>query len=469
MSERVTGDLEDILQSARDLLQDAVVTYRGRPVGTKAACNPRFEVAFNYSECFVRDFVSVALVHLADGKPEIVRNFLLAVDDVCSRGERMAGQDLHPGVMLASFRVESEHGEERLRADFGNRAIGRVAPVDSMMWWAVLLLVYQRATGDIGLAQKPEFQRRLELSLDLCLKASFEVFPTLLVPDGCCMIDRRMGVYGHPLEIQALFGALLDVGLSLLEPSKENQSLLERAAQRQEVLKSYVRERYWLDRTRLTEIHRFKTEEFGSTSVNALNIHPDSMPEWVSDWLPDECGYMVGNLGPGRIDFRFFALGNLLAVLFALATEDHATNLFRLYDKRWKDLVGDAPLRITYPAVVDDEWRVLTGSDPKNTPWSYHNGGSWPVLLWPFVAGALRAGRRDLAQRAFDQVAARCAAEDWPEYYDGHQGSLVGRYANLRQVWSASGLLASHQLLHRPEILKWLQVDSAVRKSAKGD
>jgi len=27
------------------------------------------------------------------------------------------------------------------------------------------------------------------------------------------------------------------------------------------------------------------------------------------------------------------------------------------------------------------EWRIVTGSDPKNFPWSYHNGGNWPVLL----------------------------------------------------------------------------------------
>ncbi|CAN1259526.1 Probable alkaline/neutral invertase B [Linum perenne] len=24
------------------------------------------------------------------------------------------------------------------------------------------------------------------------------------------------------------------------------------------------------------------------------------------------------------------------------------------------------------------EWRIVTGCDPKNTRWSYHNGGSWP-------------------------------------------------------------------------------------------
>jgi hypothetical protein len=351
--------------------------------------------------------------------------------------------------------VETEDGEERLVADFGDRAIGRVSPVDSMMWWAIVLHLHQQATGDTDLAHTDAFQRRLRLVLDLCLKASFEVFPTLLVPDGSCMIDRRMGVYGHPLEIQALFFALLRIARTLLEPTNDHRQLLERAAQREADLCTYVRDRYWLDRARLTEIHRFRTEEFGSTSVNALNIHPDSMPEWVTDWLPESGGYLVGNLGPGRMDFRFFALGNLLAVLFGLATEDQATALFKLYESRWEDLVGAVPAKIAYPAVRGTEWRVLTGSDPKNRAWSYHNGGSWPVLLWPFVAASLRAGRRDLAEEAFRLARRRFPADSWPEYYDGRDGRLIGRYANLDQVWSATAYLFSHHLLHRSELLDW--------------
>ena len=31
------------------------------------------------------------------------------------------------------------------------------------------------------------------------------MFPTLLVTDGSCMIDRRMGIHGHPLEIQVSY------------------------------------------------------------------------------------------------------------------------------------------------------------------------------------------------------------------------------------------------------------------------
>jgi hypothetical protein len=72
--------------------------------------------------------------------------------------------------------------------------------------------------------------------------------------------------------------------------------------------------------------------------------------------------------------------------------------------------VAEMPMKICYPALEDQEWKFITGSDPKNTwvlnyplllwvlqivlhffptfvllccrPWSYHNGGSWPTLLW---------------------------------------------------------------------------------------
>ena len=36
-----------------------------------------------------------------------------------------------------------------------------------------------------------------------------------------------------------------------------------------------------------------------------------------------------------------------------------------------------------------EEWQNKTGSDPKNWPWSYHNGGHWPSLLWFFGTAVL--------------------------------------------------------------------------------
>jgi len=95
----------------------------------------------------------------------------------------------------------------------------------------------------------------------------------------------------------------------------------------------------------------------------------------------------------------------------------------------------------------------MTGCDPKNAPWSYHNGGNWPVLLWPFVAAALITRRRELADRALAIAADKLVVHDWPEYYDGRTGRLIGRRANLNQVWSAAGFILSHKLMDNPELL----------------
>lgn len=439
-----------IMQSARELMTQSIMYHNGMPVGTAAACLERPE-AENYAECFIRDFVPSALLFLLEGDHAIVRNFLLTVLALRSQQPVMAGHKRALGLMPASFRVvPGTDGQETLLADFGERAIGRVAPVDSAMWWLFLLRAYVRISGDDAFAQRPDIQEAMLQTLDLYLKESFESAPTMLVPDGSFMIDRRMGVYGHPLEIQALlYGMLLTVD-ELLLPTARTTPVREMIAIRLQALRSYVRLYYWVDCERLNEIHRYKGEEFGLEVANVLNVYPESIPDWMDGWLAHKAGYLVGNVGPGRIDFRFFALGNLLAVLFGLATEEEAQRIMKLYETRWDDLAGEMPVKICYPAVSGDEWQFLTGSDPKNAPWSYHNGGNWPVLLWPFVGAALRAGRIDLAERAFDLADERLPRDDWPEYYDGRRGSLIGRRANMRQTWTAAGYLLAHLLMNDP-------------------
>lgn len=188
------------MEEAYKALQAAILYYRGRPVGTVAARDPEVE-ALNYNQCFVRDFVSSGLVFLVNGKPEIVRNFLVELLGLQSRQQSLDFLQLPQGLKPASFAVESRNGEEYLVPDFGEQAIARVAPVDSMFWWLILLRAYVKATGDIALAHQAEFQQGIHLILDLCLEPQLTRYPTLLVPDGSFMIDRRMQVDGYPLEI----------------------------------------------------------------------------------------------------------------------------------------------------------------------------------------------------------------------------------------------------------------------------
>ncbi|MHB1229407.1 MAG: glycoside hydrolase 100 family protein [Halothiobacillus sp.] len=437
------------------LMDSALIYYQGQAVGLMASTDHRAP-ADNYSDCFVRDFFSAGLIMLLEGRADIVRAFLTVIMQLRGQQETLEGQQIAPGVLPASFRVYRDaEGNETIMADFGDRAIGRVAPVDSMMWWAVLLRAYVRYTGDAAFAQTTEIQRMVRMILSLCLQSRFEVFPTLLVPDASFMIDRRMGVNGHPIEIQALFDMTLCCA-DLLIPEEGSQWLIDLAHRRREILRHYLQRYYWLDMDVLNRIYRYSTEMFGEDVENLFNIYSDSIPDWVPDWLPDGAGYFVGNLGPGRIDFRFFSQGNLLMLVGDLASPEQAAALMNLIEQRWDDLIGRMPMKLVYPAIKSHEWRLITGSDPKNIPWSYHNGGNWPVLIWPLVAAALKSNRRDLAERAWAITEQRLLRDAWPEYYDGRYGRLMGRRANVGQVWSATGLLLARHLLDEPDTLERL-------------
>jgi glycogen debranching enzyme len=440
-------------EEAYELLKHSVFTYRGRPVGTVAACDPDV-VAPNYHECFVRDFVPAGFVFLMDGELEIIENFLKVILELADQQRVMAGHQRAVGLLPASFKVvQNENGEEELRGDFGDMAIGRVAPVDSALWWMILLRAYCIVKGNMKLAHSSDFQTGIKNILELYLKESFETSPAMLVPDASFMIDRRMGVYGHPLEIQALFYGMLLSAQELLKPTKANQSLLEMVNKRMQTLRSYVRIYYWLDLQRLNEIHRSKTEEFGHNAANVLNIHPEIIPDWVDGWLDENTGYLIGNLGPSRMDFRFFSFGNLLSILFGLATHEEGMKIMNLYEKHWDQLVGESPIKIIFPAEQGERWAWVTGRDPKNVPWSYHNGGNWPCLIWAFTAAAIMCGRGHLAEEILALSKHRLPRDKWPEYYDGRKGSLIGRRANFYQTWTAAGLILSDKLLKHPDNL----------------
>ncbi|CAN1219389.1 Alkaline/neutral invertase A, mitochondrial [Linum perenne] len=446
----------DLEKEAWKLLKDSVVTYCGSPVGTVAANDPGDSTPLNYDQVFIRDFVPSALAFLLKGEGEIVRNFLLHNLQLQSWEKTVDCYSPGQGLMPASFKVRTvplDGGkfEEVLDPDFGESAIGRVAPVDSGLWWVILLKAYGRITGDYTLQERVDVQTGIKLVLNLCLADGFDMFPTLLVTDGSCMIDRRMGIHGHPLEIQALFYSALRSGREMLAVTDGSKNLVRAINNRLSALSFHIREYYWVDMKKINEIYRYKTEEYSMDATNKFNIYPEQIPHWLMDWIPEEGGYLLGNLQPAHMDFRFFTLGNLWSVISSLGTPKQNESILNMMDEKWDDLVGDMPLKICYPAIENEEWRIITGSDPKNTPWSYHNGGSWPTLLWQFTLACLKMGKIELARKAVGMAEARLGTDKWPEYYDTRRGKFIGKQARLYQTWTIAGFLTSKILLENPE------------------
>ncbi|XVF73908.1 hypothetical protein PTKIN_Ptkin13bG0018600 [Pterospermum kingtungense] len=449
-----------MVAEAWENVRRSIVYYRRQPVGTIAALDHSVE-QLNYDQVFVRDFVPSALAFLMNGEEEIVKNFLLKTIHLQSWEKRIDQFKLGEGVMPASFKVihNPVRNSEILIADFGESAIGRVAPVDSGFWWIILLRAYTKHTGDSSLAEMPDCQRGMRLILSLCLSEGFDTFPTLLCADGCCMIDRRMGVYGYPIEIQALFFMALRCALVLLKQDQEGKEFMERIVKRLHALSYHIRSYFWLDLKQLNDIYRYKTEEYSHTAVNKFNVMPDSLPDWVFDFMPTRGGYFIGNISPARMDFRWFCLGNCVAILSSLATPEQADAIMDLIESRWEELVGEMPLKICYPALESHDRRIVTGCDPKNTRWSYHNGGSWPVLLWLLTAACIKIGRPQIARRAIELAESRLSKDHWPEYYDGKLGRYIGKQARKFQTWSIAGYLVAKMMLEDPSHLGMISLE----------
>ncbi|KVI07790.1 Glycosyl hydrolase family 100 [Cynara cardunculus var. scolymus] len=71
-----------------------------------------------------------------------------------------------------------------------------------------------------------------------------------------------------------------------------------------------MRRYFWLDIKQLNDIYRYKRKEYSHTAVNKFNAIPDSL-----------CGvYFIGNVSPAKMDFRWFCLGDCMAILSSLVT-----------------------------------------------------------------------------------------------------------------------------------------------------
>ncbi|KAL2472599.1 G-type lectin S-receptor-like serine/threonine-protein kinase [Forsythia ovata] len=126
----------EVEKEAWRLLRNAVVTYRNSSIGTVAANDPNDKMPLNYDQVFIRDLVPSALAFLLKGEGEIVRNFLLYTMQLQSWEKTVDCYSPGQGLMPASFKVrtvalDDNKFEEVLDPDFGESAIGRVAPVDS--------------------------------------------------------------------------------------------------------------------------------------------------------------------------------------------------------------------------------------------------------------------------------------------------------------------------------------------------
>lgn len=443
---------------AQEHFERTLVQAAGQLVGSVAALeHPRSSDAANYGEVFLRDNVPVMVYLLLQKRYEVVRHFLTVCLDLQSSTYQTRG------VFPTSF-VE-QNG--LLIADYGQRSIGRITSVDASLWWPVLCWMYVRRSGDQAFGASQKVQRGVQLLLDLVLHPTFEGTPVLFVPDCAFMIDRPMDVWGAPLEVEVLLYGCLRSCCQLMELARrDNMSrLLDQrlvlTRQWLHDLRSFLLKHYWVTSKTMQVLRRRPTEQYGEHQhENEFNVQPQVIPPWLQDWLENRGGYLIGNMRTGRPDFRFYSLGNALACLFGLLTAPQQRALFRLVLHNRQHLMAQMPMRICHPPLDREEWANKTGSDPKNWPWSYHNGGHWPSLLWYLGAAVLlheqrhpeadvllMSQTRTMVEECYWSQLNQLPRQQWAEYFDGPTGTWVGQQARTYQTWTIVGFLLLHHLL----------------------
>lgn len=127
------------MAQAWSILDQATVRYQGADVGTVAALTTGTN-AVNYDQIFTRDFFVSGLAFLLAGKHEIAKNFLCATSDLQQTANSKNCFQAPRGLMPASFKVIKKNNKESLVADFGEKAIGRVTPVERFFQFQLPLL-----------------------------------------------------------------------------------------------------------------------------------------------------------------------------------------------------------------------------------------------------------------------------------------------------------------------------------------
>ncbi|MXY18751.1 MAG: alkaline invertase [Synechococcus sp. SB0676_bin_10] len=451
---------ERIVQSAEAHLERTLIKARGQLAGAVAAIEyPSRGMSLNYGEVFLRDNVPVMIYLLLKGRHGLVRHFLVLCMDLQSNALQTRG------LFPTSF-IEKE-GD--LVADYGQWSIGRISSVDASLWWPILCWIYVSHVQDWQFGCDQRVQRAIQRLLDLVMQPSFDGTPVLFVPDCSFMIDRPMDVWGAPLEIEVLLYGCLKCCVHLMElaqrhnatPSRFLSQRIPLTRQWIHDLRSYLLKHYWVTSKTIQALRRRPTEQYGDVQhLNEFNVQPTFIPDWLQDWLDNRGGYLIGNVRTGRPDYRFFTLGNSLACIFGLLTAPQQRALFRLVLHNNNHLMAQMPMRICHPPMEGQEWAMKTGSDPKNWPWSYHNGGHWPSLLWYLVmavalhdkdhpkADVLLTGQmKTFLERAYQIHLSQLPRQQWAEYFDGPTGTWVGQQARTYQTWTIVGFLLTRQLL----------------------
>lgn len=167
-------------------------------------------------------------------------------------------------------------------------------------------------------------------------------------------------------------------------------------------------------------------------------------------WRP----YFLAFRGFRQYGDWFDSLGNYLAILFEVATDEQSGMILDFLQQTGID--QPHPSKATYPPIYpgEKEWHDYFKVGNLNLPHHYHNGGIWPFVGGFYVAALVKAGRQEDAQRALENLAAanykgKKFKWEFNEWLHGITGNPMGKE---KQAWSAAMYIFAYQCVKRNKV-----------------
>jgi sucrose-6-phosphatase len=308
--------------------------------------------------------------------------------------------------------------------------LGSITSVDSNLWVLIAAATIYRETGDKRFLSSIQMKRykliyRLIRAFDSNNCGLMEVH---IAGDWADVMHRSYHVlYDECLHYQAfksleyLYGEYLLHGTDevLKVKLKKNIGWI---IKRRKLIRPQINDLFWLTPQNIEKIK--EQYMIYSTSFDFLPFYQSHMTPFEHTWSK-----------------RFDSFGNILAMLTPIAPKERALSIISYVQSQ--HITKPTPLTALYPPIMphDTDWEVIY--EVKETPFTYHNGGIWPMITGFWIAALVKHGKLKFAREQMCDFTESMAQNHWifPEYLHGQSLVPMGR---MNQAWSAAGYIIAY-------------------------
>jgi len=270
--------------------------------------------------------------------------------------------------------------------------------IDSTLWYIIGSFVYQQRYEEESLSKLNQTTEKA-MNWLLCQDQGEEgMLAQLPTSDWQDAFPHK---YGYAISTQALFFKVL----KLMKKEKEAEKL------------------------------KFMTNENVETNLWNKNFY---LPyRWKNHGIYKEVGYW------------FDSLGNLLSIIFDLATNDKAKKILS-YIKS-KKIADPYPIRSIYPPLTKKSkfWQDYFMDCDAKEPHSYANGGIWGFVGCFYVLSLIKLKKFEEAEKALSKIAELNLKGNFPEWT---HPITKKSYGNL-QAWEAGTFILAYKSLKEKKVL----------------